>query len=62
MQGRDVLPLRNFVGESHSSILLHAYNSGSKKAQLQVGTVEEKVPGVQLEASTVEEKVRGTES
>ena len=57
-----MLPLQNFVEGSHSSILLHAFNSGSKRARLRVGTVEEKVPGVQLEASTTEEKVQGTGS
>ena len=76
MQRRDVLPLQNFVEGSHSSILLHAYNSGSQRAQLgactveeevqraqlRASAVEEKVPGVQLEASTVEEKVQGTGS
>ena len=61
MQRRDVLLLQNFIEGSHSSILLHAYNSGSKRAQLGAYTVEEKVQRAQLRASAAEEKVQGTQ-
>ena len=61
MQRRDMLPLQNFVLGSHSSILLHAYNSGSKRAQFGACTVEEKVQRARLRASAAEEKVQGTQ-
>ena len=57
-----MLPFQHVVWGDHSSILLHAYNSGSKRTQLGASTVEEKVQGAQLEASTVEEKVQGAGS
>ena len=61
-QRREMQQFQNVVYGNHSSILLHAYNSGSKRAQLGVSTVEEKVQGAQLEAGTVEEKVQGAGS
>ena len=62
MQRRGMLPFQNVIQGDHSSILLHAYNSGSKRTQLEASTVEEKVQRVQLGASTVEEKVQGAGS
>ena len=61
MQRRDVLPLQSFVEGSHSSILLHAYNSGSQRAQLGACTIEEEVQRARLRASAVEEKVPGVQ-
>ena len=62
MQRRGMLPFQNVIQGDHSSILLHAYNSGSKRAQLGASTVEEKMQGAQLEDSTIEEKVQGAGS
>ena len=57
-----MLPFQNVVKGNHFSILLQAYNSGSKRTQLGASTIEEKVQRIQLGASTVEEKVQGAGS
>ena len=56
-----MLPLQNFVWGSHSAILLYAFNSSSKRAQLGTCTVEEKVQRTLLRAGAAEEKVQGTQ-
>ena len=61
MQRRGELPLQNFIEGSHSSILLHAFNSDSQRVQLGTCTVEEKVQRARLWASAAEEKVPGTQ-